>query len=139
MKATTLPLLAWALLGVGCASTGATLTTLKSTYDEFSDRVRWADDFGAAAQLVVPERRGAFLAARTHEAKDLSISEIELLDVKQSEDGQQATVFSRYQWVRLPSTSQQVANVKSVWVARGNEWFLATMEGGPFPELAPHK
>jgi hypothetical protein len=139
MKATTLPLLAWALLGVGCASTGATLTTLKSTYEEFEQRIRWADDVGAAAQMVVAERRGAFIAARTRDAKDVSISEIELLDVHQSEDGEKATVTSRFRWVRLPSTSEKIEEVKSLWVARGGDWFLESMEGGPFPDLAPRK
>jgi len=100
MKATTLTLLAWALLGVGCASSGANLTTLKSTYEEFEQRIRWADDVGAAAQMVVPERRSAFITARTRDAKDVSISEIDLLDVHQSEDGQSATVTSRVRWVR---------------------------------------
>jgi len=139
MKATTLTLLAWALLGVGCASSGANLTTLKSTYEEFEQRIRWADDVGAAAQMVVPERRSAFITARTRDAKDVSISEIDLLDVHQSEDGQSATVTSRVRWVRLPSTSEQIADVKSLWVARGNDWLLESMEGGPFPDLAPRK
>jgi len=139
MKAITLPLLVWTLLGVGCASGGATLSTLKSTYEEFEQRARWADDAGAAAQLVVPERRSAFLAARTRDAKDVSISEIELLDVRQSEDGQKATVTSRFRWVRLPSTSEKIEDVKSLWVVRGNDWLLQSMEGGPFPDLAPRK
>ena len=139
MKAITLTLMAWALLGVGCASGGATLSTLKSTYEEFEQRARWADDSGAAAQMVVPERRSAFLTARTRDAKDVSISEIELLDVRQSEDGQQATVTSRFRWIRLPSTSEKIEDVKSVWVARGSEWFLESMQGGPFTDLAPRK
>ena len=89
--------------------------------------------------MVVPERRSAFLAARARDAKDVSISEIDLLDVVVAEDSQKATVMSRIRWVRLPSTSEKIADVKSGWVVRGNDWFLESMEGGPFPDLSPQK
>jgi hypothetical protein len=62
-----------------------------------------------------------------------------MLDVHQSADGQSATVISRFRWVRLPSTSEKIEDVKSLWVVRGNDWFLESMEGGPFPDLAPRK
>jgi hypothetical protein len=138
MKATTLTLTAWALLGVGCHTGAATLSTLKSTYEDFEQRARWGDS-AALAQLLVPERRAAFLAARGRDAADLSVTEVDLLDVNQSEDGTRATVTSRMHWLRLPSTSEQVENVRSEWVARGDQWFLESMQGGPYPDLAPRK
>jgi hypothetical protein len=138
MKATTLPLLAWALLGVGCHVGGPSVSTLKSTYEEFELRVRWADA-GAAAQMIVPERRAAFLAARTRDAADLSLTDVELIDVSVADDTQKAVVTSRYKWIRLPSASEKTDDAKSTWVVRGNDWFLESMQGGPFPDLAPRK
>jgi hypothetical protein len=32
-----------------------------------------------------------------------------------------------------------VENVRSEWVARGDQWLLESMQGGPYPDLAPRK
>ncbi len=137
MKATTRPLLPWLLLGVvGCHEGGATQAKLKSTYEDFEQKARWGES-AAVAQLLVPERRSQFLAARARDGKDLSITDIELLNVVTSDDGTQATVVSRWRWFKLPSTSEQVSEANAVWVTRGGEWQLASMRGGPYPDLAP--
>jgi hypothetical protein len=138
MKATTLALTAWALLEVGCRTGAPTMSTLKSTYEEFEQRARWGDS-AALGQIVVPERRAAFLAARGRDASDLSVTEVDLLDVNLSQEGTRATVTSRMHWLRLPSASEQVENVRSEWVARGEQWLLESMQGGPYPDLAPRK
>ena len=81
MKATTRPLLAWLLLGVvGCHEGGSTQAKLKSTYEDFELKARWGEA-AAVAQLLVPERRSQFLAARAREHSDLNITDIELLNV----------------------------------------------------------
>ena len=137
MKATTRPLLAWLLLGVvGCHEGGATQAKLKSTYEDFEQKARWGES-AAAAQLLVPERRDQFLAARSRDGSDLNITDIELLNVAPSDDGIHATVTSRWRWFRLPSTSEQVQESTAIWVARGGEWLLESMQGGPYPDLAP--
>lgn len=138
MKATTRPLLALLLLGVvGCHEGGATQAKLKSTYEDFEQKARWGEG-AAAAQLLVPERRSEFIAARSREHSDLNITDVELVNVTPSEDGTTATVTSRWRWYRLPSTSEQVSESKGTWVARGGEWLLESMQGGPYPDLAPH-
>ncbi|HVP59535.1 MAG TPA: hypothetical protein VMT11_03160 [Myxococcaceae bacterium] len=138
MKATTRPLLACLLLGVvGCHEGGATQAKLKSTYEDFEVKARWSET-AAVAQLLVPERRSQFLAARARDGSDLSITDIELLNVAPSDDGGHATVTSRWRWFRLPSTSEQAQETKAVWVARDGEWLLESMQGGPYPDLAPH-
>jgi len=137
MKATTRFLLPCLLLGVvGCHEGGATQAKLKSTYEDFELKARWGES-AAVAQLLVPERRSAFLAARARDGKDLSITDIELLDVKASDDGESATVTSRWRWLRLPSASEQMQEARARWVARGGEWLLESMQGGPYPDLAP--
>lgn len=139
MKATTRLLLACLLLGVvGCHQGGASASALKSTYEDFETKARWSDS-GAVAQLLVPERRSAFMAARARDSADLSITDIELLNVSRSEDGESATVTSRWRWIRLPSASEKVAEADARWVARGGQWLLESMQGGPYPDLAPLK
>jgi hypothetical protein len=138
MKVTTRPLLALLLLGVvGCHEGGATQEKLKSTYEDFEQKARWGEG-AAVAQLLVPERRSQFLAARSKEHSDLNITDVELVNVTPSADGMTATVTSRWRWYRLPSTSEQVSESKAVWVSRGGEWLLESMQGGPYPDLAPH-
>ena len=137
MKAITRPLLALLLLGVvGCHERGATQEKLKSTYEDFELKARWGES-AAVAQLLVPERRSQFLAARSKEHSDLNITDVELVNVTPSDDGSNATVTSRWRWYRLPSTSEQVSESKAKWVAREGEWLLESMQGGPYPDLAP--
>jgi len=139
MKATTHPLLACLLLGVvGCHESGATAASLKSTYEEFEVRARWSDS-GAVAQMLVPERRSAFLAARARDAADLSITDLELVNVTQAPEGGRATVISRWRWLRLPSASEKAQEVAATWVVRDGQWLLESMDGGPWPDLAPRK
>ncbi|HUM10663.1 MAG TPA: hypothetical protein VLT82_06910 [Myxococcaceae bacterium] len=137
MKATTRPLLACLLLGVvGCHEGGATQAKLKSTYEDFEVKARWSES-AAVAQMLVPERRSQFLAARARDGSDLNITDIELLNVVPGETGERATVITRWRWFRLPSTSEQAQEATAVWVARGGEWLLESMQGGPYPDLAP--
>jgi hypothetical protein len=138
MKATTHPLLALLLLGVvGCHEGGATQAKLKSTYEDFEQKARWGET-AAVAQMLVPERRSQYLSARSRDGSDLNITDIELLNVQPNEDGTKATVTSRWRWFKLPSTSEQTEESTAVWVARGPDWLLESMRGGPYPDLAPH-
>ena len=45
----------------------------------------------------------AFLAARRREGNDLTITDMEVVDVQMSQDAKQAVVMSRMRWVKLPS------------------------------------
>ena len=137
MKATTHPLLALLLLGVvGCHEGGATQAKLKSTYEDFEQKARWGET-AAVAQMLVPERRSQYLSARSRDGSDLNITDIELLNVQPTDDGTKATVTSRWRWYLLPSTSEQMSEAKATWVDRGGEWQLESMQGGPYPDLAP--
>jgi len=109
---------------------------LKSDAEDFEKSLRF-QDYAGAAQLVVPARRQAFLAARRKEGNDLEVTDMEVIDVQMSPDGKQAVVVSRMRWVRLPSVSESTAEVQGAWVLSGNAWQLAALAGGPFPELQP--
>lgn len=109
---------------------------LRSASEDFEKSLRF-QDYGGAAQLVVPARRSAFLAARRKEANDLTITDMEVIDVQMAPDGTKAAVLSRMRWVKLPSVSEVTAEVQARWEVIGNGWLLVALVGGPFPELAP--
>jgi len=137
----TLSLLTSVLLGVLGGSCrhglfGPGPDQLRSASEDFERSLRF-QDYGGAAQLVVPPRRSAFLAARRKEANDLTITDMEVIDVQMAPDGKKATVLSRMRWVKLPSVSEVTAEVQARWEVVGNGWLLVGLVGGPFPELAP--
>lgn len=125
-------------LALGCSHSvfEASAGQLKSDAEDFEKSLRF-QDYGGAAQLVAPPRRQAFLAARRREANDLTITDMEVVDVQMSADGKQAVVVARMRWFKLPSASEVTAEVHEHWVSSGASWQLLSLQGGPFPELAP--
>ncbi|MHB8874761.1 MAG: hypothetical protein ACYC8T_13815 [Myxococcaceae bacterium] len=114
------------------------LETLKPAIETFHQRIRWKD-FRGASELVVAERRADFEKARhdLNDARDLSISDYQLEDVRLLDEGMRAIVVSRISWVRLPSVSEHTDLVTSEFVFEG-VWLLARQDLGPFtPELEP--
>ena len=133
-------LLLVALLGGACAHTPKStgMEGLKPIVEQFHQRVRWKDFRGAARHLV-PERREAFLKARRElqDDRDLSITDFEVLEVTQSEDGMRATVTTRLQWMRLPSATEQTATVTLEFVFQHGTWLVERMLDGPFDGELP--
>ena len=126
------------LLLPGCAHSvfEASAGQLKTDSGDFEKSLRF-QDYGAAAQLVTPAKRQPFLAARHREGNDLTITDMEVVDVQMSQDAKHAMVTSRMRWVKLPSASEVTAEVHEQWVAAGSAWLLVSLAGGPFPELEP--
>ena len=109
---------------------------LRSASEDFEKSLRF-QDYGGAAQFVVPARRSAFVAARRKEANDLTITDMEVIDVQMAPDGQKAIVLSRMRWVKLPSVTEVTGEVQARWEILNNGWLLVSLAGSPFPELAP--
>ncbi|HZH04857.1 MAG TPA: hypothetical protein VEY30_13815 [Myxococcaceae bacterium] len=109
------------------------MSTLRKSADTFHQRVRWGDLRGAA-ELIVPERRDAFLDAtlERNDARDLKVTDYELEDARLSADGKSATVVSRLSWHRLPSVTQEEEQVTSRFVRRDETWLLVQQKRGPF-------
>jgi hypothetical protein len=126
------------LLLSACAHSGleSSAGQLKTDSSDFEKSLRF-QDYGGAAQLVAPAKRQAFLAARRREGNDLTITDMEVIDVQMAQDAKQAMVVSRMRWVKLPSATEVTAEVRESWVATGNGWVLLSLAGGPFPELEP--
>lgn len=123
-------------LGIGCV-TGRPdrpdSEALKPRIEDFHLRVRWRD-FRGAAELIIPERRAAFLKARAEkrDEKDLSITDYQLEECKFASDGLRAECVSSIAWIRLPSVSEERATVTSVFVWDGSTWLLGQQTEGPF-------
>ncbi len=129
------------VVSFGCATLKrADVEELKPAVEAFHQRARWKD-FRAAAELVVPERRDAFVRARAKakDDRDLFVTDFQLEDAKvtQGEGSTTATAVSKLSWYRLPSTTEESATVTSVFVWREGRWLLESQDGGPFPELLP--
>jgi hypothetical protein len=133
----TLVLLVAAVLSCAGLRAKPDVEELKPTIEAFHQRSRWKD-FRGAADLIVPERRTAFVKARskTNDEKDLFITNFDLEDAKISSDGL-AEVVSRISWYRLPSNVEKTATVTSVFVWREGKWWLESQDEGPFPDLMP--
>ena len=109
---------------------------MRALYQSF----RWKD-FRGAADLMVAERRDAFVKARKtlKDDRDLFITNFELEDAKVSADLLTARAVTRLSWYRMPSNTEQTVTVMNVFVWREGSWQLESMDDGPFDELLPDK
>jgi hypothetical protein len=111
---------------------------LKPAIEAFHQRVRWKD-FRGAADLMIVEKRPAFLKARAKlkDDRDLFVTNFELEDAKISGDLMSATAVTKLSWYRLPSTTEETVTVTSLFVWREGMWQLESQDDGPFEELKP--
>ena len=139
MKATTRLLLACLLVGVvGCHQPSAPAKELKSTYEDFEPRPAGASRRRCRSSSS-PSGGAAFLAARSKDGSDLSITDIELQNVVIADgrrDGHgDLEVALATDAVHVGAGQESTA----IWVGRGGQWLLESMQGGPYPDLAPRK
>ena len=127
-------LLIFPLFFLGCATVPkGDVEMLKPTIEAFHQAVRWKD-FQAISQMLVPEKREAFMAARKtmKDERDLFISDYEIQDAKLSLDLLKAAAVSHIKWYRLPSVSEEDSTVTSNWIWKDKMWKLDSQNGGPF-------
>lgn len=111
---------------------------LKPAIEAFHQRARWKD-FRGASDLIVDERRGAFVKERLKlkDDQDLFITNFELEDAKVATDMLSASVVTKISWYRLPSSTEKTAIVTNVFVWRESAWLLESQDDGPFEDLKP--
>ena len=137
---TAFPHLFCVWLLAACAHTPAKPTpdpeAIRATAESFHRRARWKD-FRGAADLIVADRRQAFVDARDQQRdeRDLTISDYELTDLRLDPDGERAWVVSRISWLRLPSVTEQTQLVTTELVGSGRSWRIARQDRGPFADV----
>lgn len=130
-----------ALFFAGCATTPkGEIDDLKPAIRAVHQSFRWKD-FRGAADMMVEERRDAFVKARlkSNDDQDLFITNFELEDAKISKEATIAKVVTKISWYRLPSTTEKTAVVTSLFVWRDGVWQLESQDDGPFEDLLPAK
>ena len=119
---------------LGCATVPkGDIELLKPTIEAFHQAARWKD-FQAIGELLIPEKKDAFMKARKDlkDEKDLFITDYELQDAKISLDLLKAAAVSHIKWYRLPSASEIDSTVTSNWIWVDKAWRLDSQDGGPF-------
>lgn len=106
---------------------------LKPTIEAFHQAARWKD-FQAIGELLVPEKKDAFMKARKalKDERDLFVTDYELQDAKISLDLLKAAAVSHIKWYRLPSATEEDSLVTSNWIWVDKHWRLDSQDGGPF-------
>ena len=119
---------------LGCATVPkGDIDLLKPTIEAFHQAARWKD-FQTIGELLVPEKKDAFMQARKtmKDERDLFITDYELQDAKISLDLLKAAAVSHIKWYRLPSATEQDSTVTSNWIWKNKAWKLDSQDGGPF-------
>lgn len=97
---------------------GAALYDAARTYTE---GVRW-ERFEAAAVVIPPAERAAFLDERDVLAKDLRITDSEITQV--AEHGRTAEVSVKHAWYKDSEGTLHETVVKQAWERQGKAWRL---------------
>ncbi|MBE7447716.1 MAG: hypothetical protein HS111_02130 [Kofleriaceae bacterium] len=126
--------LAVAALACGHAPRGQPLMDAVRTYN---DGVRW-ERFTAAAAAVPPAERDAFLDEREALARDLRISDYEVVRVKHEDRG--ADVQVKLTWYRDSEGTVRETWARQRWERQGKAWRIVAervVRGHDMPGLDP--
>jgi hypothetical protein len=99
--------------------------TLMDAVRTYNDGVRW-ERFSAAAAVVPPREREAFLDEREELAEDLRISEYEVVRVKDRGDG--ADVQVKLTWYRDSVGTVRKTWARQRWERQGSSWRITGEE-----------
>jgi hypothetical protein len=122
-----------AFLMMGCgaiAQQGDTLMESVRTYDE---GLRWGR-YSAAATRVPPREREAFLDERDELAKDLHITDYDLIKVGAKHDDR-ATVEVKYSWFKETEGTLRETRAVQQWERHGASWMLVEERRSHGPEM----
>lgn len=90
-------------------------------------------DYRSLASLLESRLQSTFLVDVEQVEKRLSITEIELLSMTMSADGEKAETLSRLSYFELPSTVVKTETIRVHWIYVDEEWLIERVEGGPLP------
>lgn len=104
--------------------------------DDFMNAVRWKQ-YKVAADFMLPENRQDFLTT-FNKLKDIHITDVRLLDLKETAEGRRFETSIEMDYYLLPSVSVKTFNFEQTWVffdgeESARQGFLITTSFPDFP------
>jgi hypothetical protein len=130
-----------AMLGIllvygACGAAPRSGETLADTVRAYNDGVRWGR-FEVAAIHVPPKQRSQFVDEADDRAKDLKITEYDVVNVQQPSE-RQAKVHIKLEWYSDHEGTVHETHALQTWEKQGKDWMLvdeARLKGSEMPGL----
>jgi len=115
----------WFVVLAGCASMKSGETLVESLR-AYNDGVRW-ERFAVAAVHVPPKERSAFVDEADERAKDIKITDYEVLNVDPKDD-RVASVQIKLSWYRASEGLVRETQALQTWEKHGKTWWMVDEE-----------
>lgn len=121
------------LLVAGCASLAPQGDTLLESVRTYDEGLRWGR-YAAAASRIPAREREAFLDEREDLAKDLHITDYDLVKVG-GKQHDRATVEVKYSWFKETEGTLRETRAVQKWERHGASWMLVDERRAHGPEM----
>ena len=128
--------LALILMLAACGAAPRAGDTLVDSIRSFNDGVRWGR-FDVAAKSIPAKQRSQFVEDNDDRAKDLKITQYDVVDVAQKEE-REAKVHIKMEWYSDREGVVHETHVVQTWEKRGKDWMMvdeARLKGTEMPGL----
>lgn len=128
--------LALATTAVACGGAAKSMDTLNDTVRAYNEGVRWGR-FTSAAAYIPPAQRAQRVDEWDQRAKDLDITDYEILNVVTHGD-REAKVEVKVSWYKESEGTLHETNAVQTWEKRGKAWLMvdeARLRGTEMPGL----
>jgi hypothetical protein len=115
----------WFVVLAGCASMKSG-DTLVDSVRQYNDGVRW-ERFAVAAVHVPPKERSTFVDQADERAKELKITDYEVLKVDPKDD-REASVQIKLSWYRASEGLVRETQALQTWEKHGKTWWMVDEE-----------
>ncbi len=122
-----------AFLVAGCASLAPQGDTLLESVRTYDEGLRWGR-YAAAATRIPPREREAFLDEREDLAKELHITDYDLVKVG-AKLHDKATVEVKYSWFKETEGTLRETRAVQTWERHGSSWMLVDERRRHGPEM----
>jgi len=119
-----------------CGPIGKQENTLAESIQDFNEAVRWSR-FAAAATHVPAKERAEWVDQRDERAKDLKITDYELIKVDQK-TSRTAKVQVKMEWYKDTEGKVKETHAVQTWERHGKVWFVVEetrLRGDEMPGL----
>lgn len=122
-----LALLVTSTLATACGYYRSPADKLRESVLRYNDAVRWRH-WKAAAAFVPAQRRDEFISRKEAEAETFRITDFEVRDVRQEDEGDTALVLIEFAWHRYPSLQVHRTRMRQTWSYETGAWLLEKQE-----------